>query len=129
MKRGATGLTVQQRMMQEARRRIKVLEAQSPNTSRGRRPLGGGSKRGQKEKSKKKSGAVNFGSVVASLMRNRKAVEALKRCPVFSGLDDVQLAMLAYGGRAPLKRYAVLFRRNELRILHLMKGSFTIDYR
>ena len=133
MKRGATGLTVQQRMMQEARRRIKVQEAQSPNTSPlGRRPLGGGSKRGQKEKSKKKSGAVNFGSVVASLMRNRKAVEALKRCPVFSGLDDVQLAMLAYGGQpATLKRYAVLFRAGATSSAFyiLMKGSLqsTID--
>ena len=118
--------------MQEARRRIKVLEAQSPNTSPlGRRPLGGGSKRGQKEKSKKKSGAVNFGSVVASLMRNRKAVEALKRCPVFSGLDDVQLAMLAYGGQpATLKRYAVLFRAGATSsILHFDEGLFTIDYR
>ena len=81
---------------------------------------------------KRVKGSVNFGSVVASLLRNRKTVDALREAPAFadSGLDPLQLHMLAYGGLPrSLPRYGVVYRAgaHASAFYVLMRGSVLVE--
>ena len=123
-KRGVAQMTLQHRLLLEAKRRIKLREAQLKKRSnsevRAAASKGGGGG-GIMPKAR-----INFGSVVASLVRNKRAVDALRHCPTFAGLGDLQLSMLAYGGvPASLRRYSALYREGAASqsFYILLKGS------
>jgi CRP-like cAMP-binding protein len=57
------------------------------------------------------AGGINLVTISRALLANRRVVAAFKKSTHLSGLSEVQMAMLAYGGKPrPFKRYATLYR-------------------
>ena len=84
LKRGSRGTTMQERLLAEARK----LQMKSKHGPR-----------------------VSLSSVTQSLLRNKRVVRALRAHPAFTGLNHLQLSMLALAGHPMrLKRYGVLYR-------------------
>ena len=101
-KRGRHAVSIQERMIVEARRR-----------------------RAEASKS-----VLTLSDVIKALSRNRRVISALSACDAFRCLNRVQLSMLAYGGHPMrLKRYGVLYREGAAATTSfyvLLRGSIQV---
>ena len=105
VKRGGRQISMQQRLLEEARR----LRAKASGRAGGR---------------------VNLSRLTQSLLLSRRVVTALRNERAFGVLDGLQLSMIAFGGHPlRIKRYGVLYRTGATAsaFYMLLQGSVQIE--